>query len=95
MLAKLKAQIERAEIQGTYTVSSCSIIYSPTQQQSQVLLIEGTKQISEAQRLHLQLSSFIEELQQEGISERQIKEPYGVTWEEKTKSMEKRSKRLS
>ncbi|RIB19473.1 hypothetical protein C2G38_2245130 [Gigaspora rosea] len=81
--ATLKAQMERAEIDRTYTVSSHSITYTSTLQQSQIIPIENIKRPSEAQHLYQKMSIFLEELRQKRSNNQQILEPNGATWKEK------------
>lgn len=62
-LAKLKAQIEKAKIEGAYIVYSQEIIYT-AEEQSQILPIESLKWETDSQRLRRRMETFLQDLRQ-------------------------------
>ncbi|KAF0547192.1 hypothetical protein F8M41_000763 [Gigaspora margarita] len=81
-LAKLKTQMEKAKIEGTYHVSSQGIIYS-LENQSQILTIGSLQRKTDSQILRRKSNTFLDDLRQSKDSTRQPEVPLGDTWEEK------------
>ncbi|RIB12654.1 hypothetical protein C2G38_2041648 [Gigaspora rosea] len=82
ILAKLRAQIKKAKIEGTYHVSSQGIVYS-LGDQAQILTIGSLQRETDSQMLRRKLDTFLDDLQQSGTSSRQPEVPFGNTLEEK------------
>ncbi|RIB27391.1 hypothetical protein C2G38_2160708 [Gigaspora rosea] len=85
MLALLKSQIEKADLEGTYLISRDNAVYI-IDQHTQIIDLESSKRESEGRRLHHKMQEYIKEISRSRVTTQQLKIPNRRTWEKKVLS---------